>query len=322
MTESKTKTSKRTTKKSDPETIVSDPEKPVKKTRAKTVKLDEKPAPKLPAYYRLDRILQENADYNLIVGERGNGKSYAIQEYILMRYFKNGGQFFLMRRWMEDVKDSSAQNFLDGNLLTKIKDMSNGRFTTVIYRNRKYIAVNFDDKGKPIIDDSNTIGYVWDVSESERLKSQSFPRVENIVYEEFISLSERGYISDEITLFLHIVSTIVRDRTNVKVWLLGNTVNPYNPFFNHFGIKGMELKQGEIWTKTDNITGCKVAVEFCEKRRKNDLYGTSAKYYAFGDRNGVTDSIVTGAWQIPDYPTMRFKPNESRFKMIPLPGMA
>ena len=279
--------------------------KPSSKTKSKSDRdLAEVEKPKnTPNFYTLERILDENADYNIIVGERGNGKTYAVQKYLIEQFLENGSQCFLLRRWMEDVKQSNAQNFWDGNLLSNLSDMSKGRFTSIILRGTKYIAVSYDDKGKPIIDDTNTVGYVWDVNEAERLKGQSFPFVRNIVYEEFISLSERGYIADEIPMFLNIVSTIVRDRTDVKIWLLGNTVNPYNPFFAHFGIKGLELTQGQIWTKTDTLTGCKVAVEFCQMRRKGDLFGTSAKYYAFGTNNGASDMIVTGQWQIPNYPT-------------------
>ena len=307
------RTSKRTSKTA---VAVSDPE-PVSPSPVKdrVTDRDKATSQKVAKYYTLDRILSENADYNLIVGERGNGKTYAIQKYVIEQFLENGGQFFLLRRWVEDTKQANAQNFIDGNLLNKMSELSKGRFTSIIYRNSKYIAVSYDDKGKPIIDDANTVGYVWDVNEAERLKGQSFPNVTNIIYEEFISLSEKGYIPTEISFFLNIVSTIVRDRTNVRIWLLGNTVNPYNPFFNHFGIKGLELKQGDIWTKTDNRTGCKVAVEFCEKRRKSDLYGTSAKYYAFGTNDGTSDMILSGKWQTPNYPTKKFVQQQSIFKI-------
>ncbi len=267
-------------------------------------------------FYKIDRILRENADYNLIIGERGNGKTYAVQEYLIRRFLQDGSQCMLLRRWMEDVKASNASQFWDGNLLARLGEMSDGRFTTVLYRNGKYIACCYDEKGKPVLDDANTLGYVWDVNEAERLKGQSFPYVENIVYEEFISLSEQGYIPNEVTQFLNIISTIVRDRTTVKIWMLGNTVNPYNPFFDHFGIKGLDLKQGEIWTRYDPVTGCKVALEFCQQRRTGSLYGTSAKYYAFGTSNGATDMITTGKWQIPDYPVMKFKQSASKYRIL------
>ena len=265
-----------------------------------------------------DRIRKENADYNIVVGERGNGKTYDIQKMCIEKFLKTGEQCFLLRRWMEDVKPSNAANFWDGNLLAKLTDMSGGRFRNIVLRGMRYIAVDYDDKGKPIVNEENTIGFIWDVNESERLKGQSFPGVTNIVFEEFISLSQMGYIPDEVTLFLNCLSTIIRDRTNVKVWMLGNTVNPYNPYFKHFGIKGLELRQGEIWTKTDTLTGCKLAVEFCAQRRQGSLKGTSAKYFAFGTADGSTDMILTGQWQLPDYPLKKFRATQSVKKYVVL----
>lgn len=300
-------------------TTKNDPEKPKrvsKRTPSKAKTKNDHVEKPNPNYYQLDKIASENADYNLIIGERGNGKTYAIQKHVLTKFLETGSQCMILRRWVEDVKPSQAQNFWDGNLIAQLGEMSNGRFTSIVYRVGKYIAVSYDDKGKPIIDDANTVGYVWDVSESERLKGQSFPNVNDIIYEEFISLATAGYIPDEITYFLNIVSTIVRDRTTVKIWLLGNTVNPYNPYFDYFGIKGLELKKGEIWTKYDPETGCKIAVEFCSKRRVGSLFGTSAKYFAFGNQNGISDMIISGDWQIPDYPTKPFKPANSLYRMF------
>lgn len=311
------RTSKKTSSKPETESDHEVTPKPKRTSKKVDEKKDPEPKPTVQPspYYTLDRIMNENADYNIIIGERGNGKTYAIQKHLIETFLATGKQCFMLRRWMDDVKPSIAQNFWDGNLLSQLSDMSNGRFTSIVYRNSKYICVSYDDKGKPIIDDNNTIGYIWDVNESERLKGQSFPNVQNIVYEEFISLATLGYIPNEITYFLNIISTIVRDRTDVKIWLLGNTVNPYNPYFEHFGINGLSLNQGEIWTKYDTETGCKVALEFCAKRRVGSIFGTSAKYFAFGTNDGSSDMIVSGQWQIPDYPTCKFVLENSRYKM-------
>ena len=273
-------------------------------------------AKKRTAYYTIDRIKKENADYNIIVGERGNGKTYSVQKEMIERFLEDGEQCFILRRWMEDVKPSNAQNFWDGKLTAKLHEMSGGRFRNIILKSNRYIAVDYDDNDRPIVNEENTIGYVWDLNEAERLKGQSFPFVTNIVFEEFISLSQMGYLPDEVTYFLNVLSTIIRDRTNVKIWMLGNTVNPYNPYFKHFGIKGLELQQGTIWTKYDSVTGCKLAVEFCEQRRKGSLKGTSAKYFAFGTADGSTDMILTGQWQLPDYPLKKYRPAFSRKRMI------
>lgn len=267
-------------------------------------------------HYTIKRIQKENADYNIIVGERGNGKTYSVQDMLIEKFLKTGEQCFILRRWMEDVKQSNAMNFWDGKHVAKLYDRSGGRFRNIILKANRYIAVDYDDKDKPIVNEANTIGFVWDLNEAERLKGQSFPFVTNIVFEEFISLSQQGYLPDEVTFFLNVLSTIIRDRTDVKIWMLGNTVNPYNPYFKHFGIKGLELKQGEIWTKIDTVTGCKLAVEHCAQRRKGSLKDTSAKYFAFGSADGSTDMILTGQWQLPDYPTMKYRPAFSIRRMM------
>ena len=300
----------------DPEpTPVNDPEQHTVADREPVTPTPVIKSVKKGDFYSLDRIIHEDADYNLIFGERGNGKTYAMQKYAIERFLTTGEQTFLLRRWVEDVKQSNVQNFLDGNLISQLSDMSDGRFTTVLYRNNWFFMAKYDDKGKPILDESNRFMFVWNVNESERLKGQSFPNVTTVIYEEFISLSNQGYIPNELTLFLNILSTIIRDRVNVKIWMLGNTVNPYNPYFEHFGIKGLDLKQGDIATKYDAKTGCKVAIEFCAKRNKGSSFGTSEKYFAFGTNSGVTDMITTGKWQIPDVPKCKFNPRLSVYRL-------
>ena len=42
---------------------------------------------KKPKYYRLKNILSKNATYNVMFGERSNGKTYAVQEYCLKKYY-------------------------------------------------------------------------------------------------------------------------------------------------------------------------------------------------------------------------------------------
>ena len=45
-----------------------------------------------PKYYSLGRILAKNADYNIIFGERSNGKTYAALAHGLETFVKTGKQ--------------------------------------------------------------------------------------------------------------------------------------------------------------------------------------------------------------------------------------
>ena len=41
-------------------------------------------------FYRLDRLLENNATWNILLGERANGKSYAVKEYAINEALKEG----------------------------------------------------------------------------------------------------------------------------------------------------------------------------------------------------------------------------------------
>ena len=63
-----------------------------------------------PQYYSLNRILDLNASYNMIFGERSNGKTYAVLKHALEQYFEDGGEIGIIRRWQEDIKATRAQS--------------------------------------------------------------------------------------------------------------------------------------------------------------------------------------------------------------------
>ena len=44
-------------------------------------------------YYSLNKINSKKATYNVIFGERSNGKTYACLQQALENYFNNGSQF-------------------------------------------------------------------------------------------------------------------------------------------------------------------------------------------------------------------------------------
>ena len=58
---------------------------------------------KKPKFYSLENILSKNADYNIIFGERSNGKTYATLEYVLTKYVETGEQGAYIRRWSEEI---------------------------------------------------------------------------------------------------------------------------------------------------------------------------------------------------------------------------
>lgn len=50
-------------------------------------------------YYNTNAIDKKNATYNVIFGERSNGKTYALLLKGLKNYLKTGEQMAYVRRW-------------------------------------------------------------------------------------------------------------------------------------------------------------------------------------------------------------------------------
>ena len=120
------------------------------------------------------------------------------------------------------------------------------------------------------------------------------------------------YLPDEFVLFMNVLSTIIRERDNVKIFMLGNTVNQYSPYFNEMGIyKIKEMKPGTIDVYTYGTSGLKVAIEYCGTSQKNKK--KSDIYFAFN--NPKLQMITNGGWEIDIYPHLlkKYKPCDVLF---------
>lgn len=261
-------------------------------------------------YYSLKPILKKDAVYNVIFGERSNGKTYAVLKYVIEQWVKHGKQFAYVRRWKEDITGSRAKSIfralLDNDEVSKI---TGGEYTGITYYSRRFYLCNYSDDGKPIYNDNDVLGHTFALSDNEHNKSLSYPKVSTIMFDEF--LTKRVYLPDEFVLFMNTISTIVRQRTNVKIFMLGNTVNKYNPYFDEMGLShAKEMQQGTIDIYRYGDTDLKVAVEYCAtlKRLKENNY-----YFAFN--NPKLNMITGGSWELDMYPhaPIKWKPKHVLF---------
>ena len=65
-------------------------------------------------YYSTAAIDKRDATYNVIFGERSNGKTYALLLKTLKAYAKNGAQMAYVRRWKEDITGRRASQLFAG----------------------------------------------------------------------------------------------------------------------------------------------------------------------------------------------------------------
>ena len=263
-----------------------------------------------PKYYSLDNILSKNADYNIIFGERSNGKTYAALKYGIERYIKTGEQMAYIRRWREDLRGKRAENLFANHVANGlIEELTDGKFNEVFYLSNKWFLSYYDKDKNKRYPDSTPFCFGFCLSEQEHEKSSSYPNVTTIVFDEF--LTRRIYLPDEFMLYMNLLSTIIRQRDNVKVFMLGNTVNKFCPYFQEMGLKNVGvMEQGTIDIYRFGEQGATVAVEYCDTIVKQKA---SNKYFCFDNQN--LQMITGGKWELAVYPHLpcKYKPKDVLF---------
>lgn len=254
-------------------------------------------------FYSPKRINSKDATYNVIFGERSNGKTYALLKQSLETYVKTGGQMAYVRRWKEDITGRRASQLYSGlNENGEVSRITNGEFAAVHYFAGKWYLCNYDEAGKAIYSDQDAIAYAFALSNVEHDKSTSFPLITTIVFDEF--LTNRTYLPDEFVLFMNVISTIVRRREDVKIYMLGNTVNKYCPYFQEMGLNRVEkMEQGSIDIYRYGSSTLTAAVEYC--KQSSSSKSTVHKYFAFN--NPKLEMITGGAWEMNIYPHLPYK---------------
>lgn len=253
-------------------------------------------------FYSLTKILNKKADYNIIFGERSNGKTYAALLYGLKRFVSTGEQFAYIRRWREDLRGKRAENLFANHVANGvIEEITNGECNAIFYLSGKWYLAKYDADKKKYYPQSTPFCYGFCLSEQEHEKSSSYPNVTTIIFDEF--LTRRYYLPDEFMLFMNLLSTIIRQRDNVKVFMLGNTINKYCPYFSEMGLKQVtNMEQGTIDIYKFGQGGAVVAVEYCSTIVKQKA---SNKYFCFDNQN--LQMITGGKWELAAYPHLPTK---------------
>lgn len=246
-------------------------------------------------YYSLDKIKSKKARYNIIFGERSNGKTYASLKEGLSNYIKSGKQMAYIRRYSEDFTGKRGVTLFAGLVANNIiSNLTKNEWSDVTYYASKWYLCRYEED--KIIKDKKPFCFGFAISAQEHDKSTQYPDVTTIVFDEF--LSRTGYLTDEFVLYMNTLSTIIRDRNDVTIYMLGNTVNKFCPYFSEMGLKHIrDMKQGDIDVYQYGQSNLTVAVEYA---KPSSASKDSDVYFAFD--NPKLKMITGGDWEIDIYP--------------------
>ena len=261
-------------------------------------------------YYSLKNILSTNSDYNLLLGERSNGKSYSVKYMALWQAYHecdyalflesgkkekiNEFEFGYIRRWRDEIKSQDVERYFSD---MPIEEITDNEYTKVIFYRGDFYFANIDENGKQLR--GKKIGSAFALTSDTHYKSLAYPNISTLIFEEFITTS--GYLPHEVDKLYSIISTIARRRF-VRVFMIGNTINRMCPYFDDWqltNVKKQKIGTIDIYNQlTDQFDeqgkqiSIKIAVEYCANSGNNSkmFFGHKAK------------NIVSGVWETNVYP--------------------
>lgn len=231
-------------------------------------------------WYNLKNIDKYPCAYRLIIGKRTNGKTYSVCNKGVNLWAETGKKFAYIRRYRDDITTANLQDLLNPQ---PIVDISDGKWNKFLYRSRQFFAVNDENKKSPPICDTFALN-TW-----ERTKGPDRGEYSLILFDEFMTRDQ--YLKDEVNIFLNMLSSLIRARSGIPIYMIANTVSQFCPYLPDFNIDIQTLKKGSIKQTRDNVV-----IEYC-----NDTGTPNANEYFKGFRKSATGMITSGDWEVRDY---------------------
>ena len=258
-------------------------------------------------YWDIRRPLSYNCLFNFIIGPRGAGKTYGALKYCISQYLKHQAageewQFMYLRRMARELEKLTKMR--GGRLFNAVK----AEFPNHILKAESNV----------LYCDGKIMGYAQELSTGSILKSDSFPAVNFIIFDEFIidNVGTYHYLKDEINKFLDLYETIARMRNNVTVFFLSNAVSIANPYFDYFRLNKPSNNDIQRFGKSKDILVQNVIVEKYVEAKKNTRFGKlleGSEYADYAiDNNWLLDNNDFIAHKNKDctyFVTLRYKSN-------------
>lgn len=175
-------------------------------------------------YYDMNDLDSFNAPITMVMGERGNGKTFKATKKMFKKFIKEGKESMYVRRTKTELLQVVDDNLFD--------DVINAHYPQ--YKGRVKLTGN-EAKGFIYTIDDKPFVYCLALKSSGQIKGKKFPNVDYIFMDEYIPMDLK-FCKDEYLLIENLLSTVFRDRENWRCHFASNSVSYVCPL-----LEAMEL---------------------------------------------------------------------------------
>ena len=152
-------------------------------------------------YYDCSKILKEGSVYNIVIGQRSNGKTYGFIEEALGEYCENGHASVYIRRYDESITGANIFKLCTPHIPSLVI-MSKGKWNNFEYKNRCFSPIRVNEENGKIEERGEPFLYCCGLNSWEHKKGQDRGFVRYIIFDEF--LTRDTYLNDEYAKFMNL----------------------------------------------------------------------------------------------------------------------
>lgn len=190
-----------------------------------------------------------------------------------------------------------------------IKEITGGRYNTVVYKDRRLFYSLRDEAGKEIDRAEKEFLILLAVDLWQVYKSTlNVFRGDLIIFDEFVG---KYYKEDAYINFMQLISTVKRRRQSTMIVMLANTIRYTSQWYREFMVQ-QELKRMELGDKRKITTakGTKVYIEMVEPKAKARIAEDAALYYGFDNPDLLAIVGTDAAWSFPLSPRIKYEEDD------------
>lgn len=252
-------------------------------------------------FHNNDRIDSFEANVNMVIGRRANGKSYSTLAFDGIKKFLDSDyvdQFAYIRRF--DSEMSLVQKDIFNGMVQNgwLSWYTDGEWNDVQYWQHKWFLRQLDDDGVVVRKCTTPMAYAFCVSTAGKAKGPDYVNIKTAIFDEFIP-TNAIYAPHELEQWQNLISTLDRNRNQIKIYMIANTISKMCPHFDYYGVDPDTLDQGKIYIFKCGTKG-KLAVEYCSD--VGSVETLESVYFNRDDEIGAM--ILGGDWQLRRFPAL------------------
>lgn len=252
-------------------------------------------------FYDSQKLLNYNALMNFVLGARSVGKTHHFKLKGLKKFIKNKEQFIYVRRTQTELDELDKEKFFTTTVLSQAyPDFKEVEKKITTHATKLFFKTSLDDKihemtitTRKIMIDGNIVCYLKALSTWLKLKGSEYDEVTMIMFDEVLieTNSGKNYLPNEVEKLFNLIYSIKRDRKNLKVFMLSNSTNTNNPYFNYFNFT--QTGEKEFYNLKDFST----VIQFSKLSPLNEETKDD-DYFKLIHKSKIYDSVVNNEFQI------------------------